>query len=297
VKQRRRAIQLLSCFEFLQARSTLAALLDPLQAQQIQLAALDALTDYDQPEVADLILTGWKQHTPALRAHAIRKLLSRDRWAESYLTVVENSQASLAEIDADARTQLLNHRNKVIRQATARLLSISPRNAVIAEYKPVLRQPGDASRGHEVFRRECSSCHRLADEGFSIGPDLTSPSSRDPEAILSNILDPNRHVAPASVQYLVEDKSGRTSIGMIVSETATSITLTRGKDTTETILRTNIGEVVNTGKSLMPEGLEKNVSPAEMADLLAFLCGMIETKASASSKSNDIGTKPGLVEP
>jgi putative membrane-bound dehydrogenase-like protein len=297
LKRRQRAIQLLGCFEFSQSNSTLTALLDPLQPQQVQLAALDALGDYDQPEVAALMLEGWKQHTPALRAQAIRKLLSRDRWAESYLAAVQNGRASLAEIDADGRTQLLNHRNMAIRKATEKLLATSPRSAVIAEYQPVLRQAGDAGRGREIFKRECSNCHRLADEGYSIGPDLTSPSSRDPEAILANILDPNRYVAPAHVQYLVEDKSGRMSTGMIASETATSITLTRGKDTTETILRANIGEVVNTGTSLMPEGLEKNVSPAEMADLLAYLCGKIESKATTGSKTNDVSTQPGLVEP
>ncbi len=39
----------------------------------------------------------------------------------------------------------------------------------------------------------------------------------------------------------------------------------------QTILRRNIVEIASTGKSLMPEGLEKTVGPQEMADLLAFL--------------------------
>jgi hypothetical protein len=33
----------------------------------------------------------------------------------------------------------------------------------------------------------------------------------------------------------------------------------------------NVGEIASTGKSLMPEGVEKSVAPGEMADLIAVL--------------------------
>ena len=58
---------------------------------------------------------------------------------------------------------------------------------------------------------------------------------------------------------------------MITAETATSITLTSEREKTNTQLRIDIEEIVSTGKSLMPEDLEKEINEQQMADLLAYL--------------------------
>ena len=86
-----------------------------------------------------------------------------------------------------------------------------------------------------------------------------------------NILDPNREVKPQFFSYVVALDSGRTVTGMIAAETANSLTLRKSDNTTETILRVNIEEIVSTGLSFMPEGLEKQLDVAAMADLLAYL--------------------------
>ena len=44
--------------------------------------------------------------------------------------------------------------------------------------------------------------------------------SRGAEAILLNVIDPNREVNPQFVDYVVQTKSGRTTSGMLASETA-----------------------------------------------------------------------------
>src|SRR5207253_11162178 len=110
--------------------------------------------------------------------------------------------------------------------------------------------------------------------------------NRTPEALLEAILDPNREVQPSYVSYVVVDDSGRTMTGLIQAETANSITLAREKDVMETILKSNIEQIQSTGKSLMPEGLEKTVDPQSLADLLAFL----------KTIQYDVGTQPGFEE-
>jgi len=42
----------------------------------------------------------------------------------------------------------------------------------------------------------------------------------------------------------------------------------------DTILRQNIDEIIGSGKSLMPEGLEKKINKQQMSDLLTFLLGL-----------------------
>ena len=64
---------------------------------------------------------------------------------------------------------------------------------------------------------------------------------------------------------------GLTATGVIASETGTSITLRQQEGKESTFLRTNIDELRSNGVSLMPAGLEKNIPPQDMADLIAFI--------------------------
>jgi len=76
---------------------------------------------------------------------------------------------------------------------------------------------------------------------------------------------------PEYINYTVNTQDGRTFTGVITAETATAITLRRAEGQSDTVLRANIDELQSTGLSLMPEGLEKQVTPKEMADLIAYL--------------------------
>jgi putative membrane-bound dehydrogenase-like protein len=296
IADRLQAIKLLGCLEYVKSQSALRDLLNPHEPPDVQLATLDALAEYTDATIASLVIRGWAEYLPAVRMRAIRLLLSREGWTEEYLDVVNSGRSSVAEIEPTGRTQLLQHRKESIRLAAERLFGNSPRQAVIAEYRASLRQPGDPSRGQVVFKRECAACHRVGGDGFEVGPDLASSPSRDPEALLINVLDPNHFVDPANLQYQVIDNAGRTFTGKIEAETATSVTLTRGQGIRDTILRTNIDEIVNSGKSLMPEGFEKTITKEEMANLIAFLNGL--EPARGSKRASLIGgTRPGTVEP
>ncbi len=144
---------------------------------------------------------------------------------------------------------------------------------MIAAYEPALQRVGDRAAGQKVFQRECIACHRLGDKGFDVGPNLAQVRHRSPAEVMTHVLDPNREVAPNFVQYIVTIDDGRVATGIIVDETATSLTLRRGENAQETILRQNIEQISSTGTSLMPEGVEKKITVAEMSDLLAYLLG------------------------
>jgi putative heme-binding domain-containing protein len=58
---------------------------------------------------------------------------------------------------------------------------------------------------------------------------------------------------------------------MIAAETATSVTLKRADNASDTVLRIDIDRLKSTGLSLMPEGLEKQIDQQTMADLLEYL--------------------------
>jgi putative heme-binding domain-containing protein len=142
---------------------------------------------------------------------------------------------------------------------------------VVAAYQKSLDLKGGRERGKELFKKECSACHRLEGVGTQLGGDLNAIRNRGRESILLNILDPNREVLPQFVSYTVVLDDGRTLTGMLSAETATSITLNKPDGSSQTILRVNIESLRSTGLSFMPEGLEERVNHQQMADLLAYL--------------------------
>jgi putative heme-binding domain-containing protein len=105
--------------------------------------------------------------------------------------------------------------------------------------------------------------------------------SRGTEAILFNVLVPNGEVDPRFLEYVLVTTDGEVITGIIASESSTSVTLRTADNKTTSVLRADIEELRNTGKSLMPEGFEKTIDKAAMADLLAFLKESAVTQASS----------------
>ena len=108
-------------------------------------------------------------------------------------------------------------------------------------------------------------------QGVPHPPDLATVKERIADALLEQILDPNREVNPVYINYTLATTDGRVLTGIISGESATSVTLKRAEGAGETVLRANIEELVSTGLSIMPEGVEKDVTPEQMVDLIALL--------------------------
>ena len=127
-------------------------------------------------------------------------------------------------------------------------------------------------RGKVLFKKTCATCHRLENEGFEVGPDLLSAlRNKSPEQLLTDILDPSREVDSRYLNYVVFTKRGQVVTGMITADTSASITLRRGEKAEDTILRGQIETIETTAKSLMPEGLEMQLSKQDLADVIAYL--------------------------
>ena len=73
------------------------------------------------------------------------------------------------------------------------------------------------------------------------------------------------------MSYTVATSDGRTFNGLLASETKTAVELIDTEGKTVKRPRDDIEELLASKKSLMPEGFEKQVPAASIADLLAFL--------------------------
>jgi putative membrane-bound dehydrogenase-like protein len=292
------AADLLACADLGFTRSTFQDCLNPQQPEAVQLAAVHALAGYSSPVVAEDLLIGWRQYSPALRKVTVDTLLSRTSWTQQYLQAAAREDVTVSLVDSTRRNLLKSHKDDVIRNLATSLFDESEdsRAAIVKRYERALHLVADAKRGTLVYQQNCVTCHRIGTQGHVVGPDLTSAGEKDAAALLAHVLNPNQYLLPNFETYVVVDNDGRTRTGMIAAQTSTSITLKREEGKSETILRANIDELTSTGKSLMPEGFEQKIDQQQMADLLAFLSSQTNTPPIDPNKL-PIGTLPGLIEP
>lgn len=276
-EQRLEAISLLSYSSVDTVRALLTNLLDSRQPPAIQSAAIRAMTEFSGREVAEVLLDRHPTLTPDMQAELVDRLLTRTEWIPAVLDAVEAHNVPAKRISDTRRSLYMAHSNAAIRERAVKLFSgdvPGPRAAAIADYQPALSLPSDVGRGEKVFRRECINCHRLGTEGHEVGPNLATVQNRTPAQLLLNILDPTREVAPNFLEYVAVTNDGRIHSGIIASETATSITLRQAEAKQQIILRDDIDELRSSGKSLMPEGLEKKITPQEMTDVIAYVLSL-----------------------
>jgi putative heme-binding domain-containing protein len=256
--------------------AVLGQLLSPQVPSQVQAAALTALARTGDDQVAGVSIAAWSGYTPALRTQALDLLMSRTNWQKMLLAAIEAGTLPAAELDASRRLRLVEHHDEAIRTEAARVLGddVSPnRRQVLADHADVAKLAGDRQRGAELFNKRCSVCHRLGEVGHSVGPELATVQQKTPEFLLTEILDPNRNVDSRYVQYTAITTAGLAVTGILASETATSITLKGQENKQEVLLRSELEALASSGKSIMPEGFEKDLSKQDLADLIAFVLG------------------------
>ena len=250
----------------------LVALLAPRQPPVVQAAAIETLARFDDGRVPTILFRNWPEMTPKLRATAAEALFTRPAWVVAFLDAVERGTIGRADVEPARLDLLKSYPDASVRSRVARLFGAQPRRQdVVAAYQGALRSNGDPVRGKDVFKSQCASCHRLEGIGQQVGADLSAVRDRGMDAVLLNILDPNREVMPQFISYLLVTTSGRVLTGMIAVETANSLTIRQPDGREETVLRLDIEELRSTGLSYMPEGLEKQIGVPAMADLLAYL--------------------------
>jgi putative membrane-bound dehydrogenase-like protein len=274
--RRARAVRSLALGTFAEYRSVLTAALEARQPHEVQLAALAVLDRFVSDDADAALVAAWPGLTPRLRSTAAEVMFARPSRATRFLRAAEAGRIPLSDLEVTRLKRLAESdtEDPTLRPLAVALLQkrqLGRRDDVIAKYRPALELKGDPAKGRSTFRSTCAACHRLEGYGNEIGPNLAAMASRGAEAVLVNVLDPTREVTPQYVDYVIETTDGRTLTGMLAAETATSITLKRAENATDTVLRTNIKRMRGGKVSIMPEGLEQQIDVQGMADLIAYV--------------------------
>ncbi|HBO51615.1 MAG TPA: hypothetical protein DD471_06490, partial [Planctomycetes bacterium] len=217
------------------------------------------------------LLEDWRGYGPGLRAEILGLVLGRKEWAADLLDAVAEGVVKPGELDSSTR-QRLGVLGPGIKKRVQQLLPASPdRLAVLKKYRPALGLKGDGGRGRVTFEKICAACHKLGGLGREAGPNLAALSNKTGEFLLQSIIDPNAAVEARFGLYAAATRDGRTFSGMVTSETGTQLSLVGADGKKMDILRGDLIEFRSMGTSFMPNGLERNLSPGDLADLIRFI--------------------------
>ncbi len=277
LEQKLESIEILRWEQLEDDIALLAGMLNQRVPQPIQEAAARVLMQYQSAEVAQRILLVWPSLSPRLRLSASDVLLSRTLWIEAMLDRAGQGGFLLSDLDPTRLANLRNHKDPKIKQLVMTALrssNIGNRQEVLERYQSSLSTLGDKTRGKQVFVKSCSACHRLEGVGYELAPNIAAYKFRGAEAILQNVIEPNREVNPQYVNYTVLTNDERIVTGMVSNESETSVTMLRGENVSEVVARADIAEMKSSKMSLMPEGLENQIDVQGMSDLIAYVLSL-----------------------
>lgn len=266
------------------ARSTWDEAAGPLQQtltsatdDALRTAAIRSLATLDANRAAGVLFTAgaWSRYSPVLRETILGALLARPKQLDALLAAIESGELPAAALNPQRRQVFAKHADTAVRERAARLFAATETNRAAADAKAqaALALTPKPDHGRAVFKQLCATCHRLEQEGVTVGPDLLDIKKQTKENIVFHIVAPEAEVAPAFTPYACETKDGRTFAGILTSETPTSVTIRQPGGIDETVLRADVKSLAALPGSLMPPGLDAAMSPQDLADLLAFLKG------------------------
>lgn len=150
---------------------------------------------------------------------------------------------------------------------------------------------GDATRGRQVFAKaNCLKCHRFLREGEGVGPDLTTLRRRfQKKEIIESVLLPSQVISDQYTAVTVETTTGLVHTGMPLPNPGSKNLLLLLSDATRLeIPEDKVDAKVKAKTSVMPEGLFKDLTLEEIADLFAFL----ETSKNNPEPAPNVATAP-----
>jgi putative membrane-bound dehydrogenase-like protein len=273
VSMRVDALDLLSLANSDREAQLFETLLDPREPDSVQIAAVKALNSIRGREVGPFLLAKWSGMSTPVRAEATNTLLSggSDRTL-LLLEAVKKGDVSTWQLDP-YKPRLFMDRSPAVRQLARDLFeqSSAQRQQVLKEYQAALNLSGDAGRGRETFKRVCSKCHALDGVGVAVGPNLGTVRNHPASELLVDIIVPSKSIEQGYETYVVELVSGGIVDGIMSAQTSETITLRQEQGREVVIPRHDIQTMHVSKVSMMPEGLEKQISIGQMADLLTFL--------------------------
>jgi putative membrane-bound dehydrogenase-like protein len=274
-------------------------LVDGMRSSAYRGQLLSTLGRIEDDEVATVVLGRYEKLDLDLKPRAIELLTQRPRWAKALLKAIGEKKIPAGVLNVNQGRRLLASKDaellKLVKThyGTIRSERNPEREKLVAQMRTMLeRTKGDPQRGIQVYKKLCAQCHKLHGEGDEVGPDITNNGRSTFEQLLSNVFDPSLVIGPGYQAVTVETLAGRSLTGLLVEDSPTRVVLKVQGGKQEVIARKDIERVQTSKLSLMPEDVEKQLKPQEIADLFSYI--VLDLPPSNPKARRIPGTPKGL---
>ncbi|CAN5464670.1 c-type cytochrome [soil metagenome] len=287
VESRRQAIRALTASRAPGLGEVLKTLLDdPATVGE----AVRGMAVLDPVEFAPLLVGRYGQMDGSGKDAAVEVLASRADSAALLLDAVDEGIVPSSEIDPFLLRQMqLAGDERLIRRIAVtwpqqRLIAPDKLQKIV-QYRELAEgdggAPADLASGRAHYDRLCAQCHKLFDDGGTIGPELTGAQRNELVYWLENIIDPSAVIPEGYQMSMVTLDDGRLLSGRIGEQTDRTVILET--PTEQVILQRSAVEAIEESPlSLMPEGLLDTLTDQEARDLLAYLMSPHQVEAAGA---------------
>jgi putative heme-binding domain-containing protein len=273
-RNRAAAVKFLQLGDVEPYKEDLKRLIVPSEEPVVQMAALNTLSKVKGTTVSEYTIQQWPVLTPEVRAEAVNTFLGDSARILLLLNALESNKINTSSVNFGTSVELMQNEDSVLRKRARAIFTRNEkeRERVSKEYAAALEMKGDVKNGKEIFVQNCAICHQVRGKiGVAVGPDLGTVHNWIREDLLANILNPNMAIASGYDTWQAVLNNGESVQGVIVTETPSAITLRANNMQDRTIARAELKSLKGLNTSLMPMGLEKNISKQQMANLMEFL--------------------------
>lgn len=239
--------------------------------------AINALGRADSPPFLRWLLSEYATAPNDVRQAMFGAIRNHPQRLEQFLEALESKEIAISLLDASQLQSMRTIGSPQLKAKFGKLISSSinkDREKLVLEYSEKLRGLDvgkDPSIGKALFKANCAGCHQVDGIGSNIGPNISDSREHTFEKLLMAILDPNRAIDANYFRYLALTDEGETVEGLLRDSNAQSVTLESRDGVKRLLNRDELVELKNTGTSMMPEGMESQISVEQMGELIWYI--------------------------
>ncbi len=273
IEKRKDALQSLAAK---QRKELIPILSDLFMEPKLRLEAIRAMAAYDHQPFGKLLIANFEKLNKQEQGEVLQTLSSRTSYGRLLTQAIKEETIKKNDVPAYVARQLRRVVGNGFVEVWGPIDQLSGnKDLAYKRYQNLLTEKAlttaNLQNGKQLFQRTCFACHKLYDEGGSIGPDITGANRGNLDYLLNNLIDPSGEIQDDYKMVVITSRDGRTYSGNIIAENDRQLTMRVIGQDRLVINKSDIQSRETAAVSMMPEGLLQTLSNQEILDLFGYL--------------------------